>query len=44
MKKCPRKNAHAELDVRLEHVRLRLLLNAHAEELDSLEYMIAITG
>jgi hypothetical protein len=44
MKKCRRKNAHAEQDVHLEHVRLRLLLNALAEQLDSLEYTIAITG
>jgi hypothetical protein len=42
MNKC-RKNAHAELDVQMGHVRLRLPLNAHAEQLGSLEYMIAIT-
>ena len=37
-------NAYAEPDVRLEHVKLRLLLNAFAEQPDSLEYMIAIIG
>jgi hypothetical protein len=45
MNKCQmKKNARAEQGVQLGHVRLRLLLNARAERLGSLEYMIAITG